>query len=425
MKKIIIVLLFSLFIYSHAYSLGFQSLTSGTNRSLVGIYFPSVDIGYAVGAYGTIIKTTNTGLNWFELNSNTSSHLNSIFFPNNSTGYAVGYNGVILKTTNAGINWIANYVGTAALYSVYFTDINTGYAVGNSSVCMKTTNGGANWVYQTVPATIGVFTSVVFNNNKGYIGSVYGSNLFVTTNGGDNWLDTKSRSGDISTGGIAFSGSFGVMVGHESFTTADKNPLIFITNNNGSNWTEIALPNTKAMLKSVCICQTNPSLVFAVGTYVNDPTFGNKGYILHSTNAGVNWTEESWNIDPMIFYNVFIIGPSVYVVGDGGTILKSPIPVGITPIGNIVPEKYVLSQNYPNPFNPTTNIEFTIPKNGNVNLTVFDISGKVVTTLVNNLRLNAGKYKVDFNASNLSSGTYFYRLTAENFVATKKMVLVK
>jgi len=93
-----------------------------------------------------------------------------------------------------------------------------------------------------------------------------------------------------------------------------------------------------------------------------------------------------------------------------------------------VPEKYELSQNYPNPFNPSTKISYDIPFDGKVSLTVFDMSGKEIVNLVNEVK-TAGYYTVNFNASNLSSGTYFYRINAEgngqNFVSTKKMLLVK
>jgi len=89
-----------------------------------------------------------------------------------------------------------------------------------------------------------------------------------------------------------------------------------------------------------------------------------------------------------------------------------------------VPTTYALQQNYPNPFNPTTTIKFSIPKAGNVKLTVYDILGKEVSTLVNNF-LNAGEYNFQFNASNLASGIYLYRLESTNFVKTNKMLLMK
>lgn len=92
------------------------------------------------------------------------------------------------------------------------------------------------------------------------------------------------------------------------------------------------------------------------------------------------------------------------------------------------PDKFALEQNYPNPFNPSTNISFDIPADGLVNLTVFDMSGKSVSTLVNEKRTQ-GYYTVTFDASSLSTGVYYYKLTFEGngntFVATKKMLLVK
>ena len=89
-----------------------------------------------------------------------------------------------------------------------------------------------------------------------------------------------------------------------------------------------------------------------------------------------------------------------------------------------VPQTFALEQNYPNPFNPSTAISYQLPVAGNVSLKVFDMLGKEVATLVN-ARQEAGAYTVNFNANNLSSGVYFYRLQAGNFVQTRKMMLVK
>ena len=85
---------------------------------------------------------------------------------------------------------------------------------------------------------------------------------------------------------------------------------------------------------------------------------------------------------------------------------------------------FSLSQNYPNPFNPVTTIHFMIPKSELVTIKVYDTLGKAVATLVNETK-NAGEYNVSFNTSHLASGVYFYRITAGEFIDTKKMVLVK
>jgi hypothetical protein len=88
------------------------------------------------------------------------------------------------------------------------------------------------------------------------------------------------------------------------------------------------------------------------------------------------------------------------------------------------PIHYNLSQNFPNPFNPSTKISYTIPERENVSLKVFNLLGSQVAQLVNG-EIDAGSYNISFNASNLPSGIYFYRLQAGNFVDTKKMILLK
>ena len=89
-----------------------------------------------------------------------------------------------------------------------------------------------------------------------------------------------------------------------------------------------------------------------------------------------------------------------------------------------VPMEYSLAQNYPNPFNPSTSIEYTVPSNEYVTLKVYDVLGNTVSTLVNENK-EAGKYNVMFDASNLTSGIYFYSIQAGKFNQVKKMMLVK
>ena len=98
-------------------------------------------------------------------------------------------------------------------------------------------------------------------------------------------------------------------------------------------------------------------------------------------------------------------------------------PTGVEQISEI-PETFVLEQNYPNPFNPTTTISFSIPTSAFTSLKVYDILGNEVATLLNEEK-PAGNYEVRFNASSLTSGTYFYRLSAGSFTEVKKMILIK
>ena len=93
-------------------------------------------------------------------------------------------------------------------------------------------------------------------------------------------------------------------------------------------------------------------------------------------------------------------------------------------VSNPLPNEYVLSQNYPNPFNPTTTIKFSLPYAGNITLSVFNVIGEEVQNLENGYK-EAGSYEVNFDASKLTSGFYFYQLNAGDFKQTKKMILLK
>lgn len=106
------------------------------------------------------------------------------------------------------------------------------------------------------------------------------------------------------------------------------------------------------------------------------------------------------------------------------TIIKYDKITGIENISYVIPERYSLSQNYPNPFNPATNFEFMIANSGFASLKIFDIKGNEVAHLVNQ-NLTAGKYKITFDGSNLSSGIYYYQLNVNDFSETKKMLLIK
>jgi len=93
-------------------------------------------------------------------------------------------------------------------------------------------------------------------------------------------------------------------------------------------------------------------------------------------------------------------------------------------VDNVLPQEFSLEQNYPNPFNPSTTIEFSLPKQAKVTLTIYNLLGQQVATLVN-ATLGAGSYTTEFDASNLASGTYIYRLSSDGFVKTSKMLLLK
>jgi hypothetical protein len=126
-------------------------------------------------------------------------------------------------------------------------------------------------------------------------------------------------------------------------------------------------------------------------------------------------------------FNGTSAGAGVIYAGSGPANIwynGSDILTETTPVSILVPDKFSLSQNYPNPFNPVTSIQFGISKSGFVKLVVYDITGKEIRTLVSD-NMNAGTYEVNFDGSNLGSGTYFYKLSAGNYSETKKMMLLK
>ena len=147
------------------------------------------------------------------------------------------------------------------------------------------------------------------------------------------------------------------------------------------------------------------------------------GKVYKTYDGGQNWVEMISNSsNPLkdIYFNTPNVG---FMVGSNGTILKTitagEIVIGITQISSEIPNGYYLSNNYPNPFNPTTNIEFKIPERTNVTIKVFDITGREISSLINEIK-SAGSYKINFNGNNLASGVYFYRIETERFVDRNK-----
>jgi hypothetical protein len=128
-------------------------------------------------------------------------------------------------------------------------------------------------------------------------------------------------------------------------------------------------------------------------------------------------------------------GSAVYTIStEEEMVLLPDLPpiVSVDDEENSAPDNYILKQNYPNPFNPSTIIEYSIPGNAslqtgsqqNVSLVIYDILGREIAVLVNETQ-SPGNYRAEFNASNLSSGIYFYRLSAGTFTRVKKMMLVR
>ena len=155
------------------------------------------------------------------------------------------------------------------------------------------------------------------------------------------------------------------------------------------------------------------------------------GHWAAGTSKSKTWTT---TLDNAWIYANCDVGVFVYMATGGPLSGSCPVlqtkkesistfPTGIENQGTVA-LSYSLEQNYPNPFNPTTNIHFSIPKDGNVSLKFYDILGNEIATYVNGF-MKAGIYNAEFNGSNYSSGVYFYKLVSGNFSETKRMILTK
>ncbi|MCK9280523.1 MAG: T9SS type A sorting domain-containing protein [Melioribacteraceae bacterium] len=194
---------------------------------------------------------------------------------------------------------------------------------------------------------------------------------------------------------------------------------LYKTTDAGNSWTNI---------------YTNFGDIFDI-YFINDSIgwilcqFGN---VKKTTDGGLTWKNQTGEenglgmADHYIDTFCFINDSTAIGIGWWGYIIRTDNAGGITEVNyeNPITYEYTLKQNYPNPFNPTTEIMFTLPRSGHVSLKVYDLLGREVVTLVNK-ELSGGSHKIIFDASNLSSGIYFYRLQNGNYSQTKKMILVK
>ena len=418
------IILTTFLLVNAAYSQSWVQQSSGTTSSLKSISFLTEQTVLVCGFNGTLLKTTNGGLNWFPKISGTNDALFTMKFFNSLTGYAIGrenYGGVIYKTTDSGENWTRTLVVMDSLqgffrchfysetlwYSIAFVDVPF---FGTATALYMTTNSGNNWSRTGFAVPDEYISEVYFVNElTGHFVTRRNSTPsfgydYKTTTGGGSWtykaLGANSYSvyfRDINTGFAGGDGGF-----------------IWKTTNGGNNW-----------LNAQCC----PGGLQGAFSFPSENTGYSAGYakIYKTVNGGNNWFNISASFITVVYYDIKFFNDTIgYCVGDAGTILKTTNG-GITALNNssgTVPAEYSLSQNYPNPFNPATVISFDIPKSSLVSLIVYDAMGREVKTLLNE-SLGAGAYSFDWDASSYPTGVYFYKLQANEFISTRKMVLIK
>jgi len=393
-------------------------------------------------------KTTNGGTTWIQLNTGAfktfwsiwAKDANTVFAGDNGGG-GVGSNGVekIYKTTNGGFNWIlidSTAGENTAIRGIKFSISNPsfGIAVGEANngefTIYKTRNGGNTWTKDLLTGYPGVHITYSSLNVVDSLFYAFGTGLtppaiIITSDGGATWnlrnLNLPSGSGPF-TRGIAFKDDKLTGIS-ESFSL----PIIARTTNGGVNWTNIDVGNgVTSGVGSIMRWIEGTNTCYLTSS---DPGAG----VLKSINGGLNWTQMTTSNTGFFNFDTKKIGSNIYGYANsslgnfgGDLVLKmTDFISGINQISELVPYEYRLSQNYPNPFNPVTNLEFGISKLGFVSLKIYDMLGKEVATLVNT-NLNPGTYKYNYDASGLSSGIYFYKLTVDgNIIDTKRMMLLK
>ena len=403
---------------SYSQNYGWKTLNSQTNVFVSSVFAISLEKVIIVGFNGVIKTSSNGGTNWTSQNSGVNSNLHDVFFLNESNGIIIGENGVILYTSNGGATWSPRSSGTFFnLNRIRFIKVggevtNTGLITGSGGVILKTTDGGNSWFSLNSGSSAILHTpsspTMQISYAVGYNGVV-----LKTTNGGSNWF---SQNSGINTGLLLFEVDFvnkdtGIAV---AGTVNYTNGYIYKTTNGGTTWVA-TLSNYSAGIHSI---KYHSSMEVSV--------VGNNGSIFRSYDGGNTWTVQTCQSTALLKGLAFFNPNIGYATGENGTVVKTMSGglVSLSPSSSFLPEKFSLKQNFPNPFNPATKINFDIKNSTFATLKVYDMTGKEVKSLVNE-NIAAGSYEVNFNASELNSGVYFYTLKTNEFTETKKMMLVK
>ncbi len=410
MKKLIykiIVPVFALFIFNFSLlilncSAQWVQMSNGMTNQTVYCLAAGSNYIYAGTFYGVKASTDN-GANWTQTSMYNYEVDGLIVNGNNvfAGTYALIFDDGVFLSTNNGLTWVQTSLNNWSVPSFAISG-NYVFAGTYNSGVKYTTNNGTTW-YQTNLFTQTVFALAVSGNYL-YAGTRSNLGVYLTTNNGTTWTQTSLNNRTVYS--LAVSGN-NIFAGTASYG-------VYKSTDNGTTWTQTSLNN-----RSVSSLAVSGNNIFAAtasyGVYV-------------STDNGENWTQRNegfgsaTSMDALCVFNNYIFaGTASY------SVYRRPLDeiiTGIKPISEQLPSHYSLKQNYPNPFNPSTNIRYDLPKNGFVKLVVFDALGREVETLVNENQ-QVGVYEATFNASQYSSGVYYYKLTSGDFLETKKMMLVK
>jgi photosystem II stability/assembly factor-like uncharacterized protein len=402
---------------------------AGRNTSLYEICAVNQNLIWAIGAYGTIVKSTNGGLSWttYRLTDTTYTIL-GISAINEQIAWITADDGRrLFKTTTGGASWSQQYFTTNGIYPVKFFNSNTGFFIDHrdnpypdTARMMITRDGGATW-HKNIYSPL---TTILVNIPLGAVDTNFiwlvDDNKCYTLSGG---LNNQWQMHIVDTGNTYLLGSSFVNSLTGYVCTSISNFKIYKTINGGINW---SVYSTDSSLGANTICFIpNTNMAFVNGF----------SKIRISRDNGISWIHRvNYNYPTdsisMMFMNAYDTN-SVWIAVNKGRLFKYNFNfIGIQSVGTELPVDFKLYQNYPNPFNPVTNIRFALPVGSDFRIQVFDILGREVYSVSDSKP--AGEYVFKFDGSSLSSGIYFYKITVRQagsstgkFSETKKMLLIK
>ena len=396
-----------------------------TNDNLWKVRFVDPVTGWIAGS-NHIFKTTDGGISWI-VQDTSYGYCQCLFALNQSLVIFANYGRPTRRSTDGGSTWQIVDADSFGCMDMEFVTPLIGYAVGDSThppysgVVKKTTNGGSTWFTASTIDSSGLeLEGISFVTTTECWTVSYMGKMYHTFDGGHSWVFQDS----LGHGGW---GSSVVPIRDVQFTTRDSgwavggiagDNVIVRTTNGGITWM-YNWPHGSSFRE---ISLLNSQLGWVVGANDFEP------FITRTTNGGETWVTQYPNpYTNLGFESISMVSENVgWVVGEHGKIYKTTnggvVSVKLGP--NALPVQFHLDQNYPNPFNPSTVIWYQIPEKSFVSLRAYDVLGRLVATLVNQVQ-DVGDYNVSFEAGNLPTGLYFYRLTAGNFANIRKMMVLK
>jgi hypothetical protein len=374
--------------------------TNGPNGGFVACFVVSSTNLFAGTFNGGVFLSTN-GTTWAAVNNGLTSTFVTALAVTGTNLIAGTLGGTFLSTNNGAI-WTPVISGLTSLVGAFAVNGPNLFA-GTFSGVFRSTNNGTTWTPAGLTDTL-INVLVVRGPNLFAGTTSYG--VFLSTNNGAIW--TPVNSGLTSSNISAFAVS-----GTNLFAGTGGSGGVFRSTNDGTIWTDAGLTNTSI------------GDLFVSGTNLFAGTFSSGVFL--STNNGTTWTDVNTGLTNTYVVSLVVYGTNLFAGTDSNHVWRRPLSEMITSVERLstdLPTHFSLEQNYPNPFNPSTTIKYEIPVESRVSLKVFNILGQEVVTLVNEEQ-KAGYKSVEWNAANVASGVYFYRLQAGDFTASRKLLLLK